>query len=271
MLVYLAASAALLAILLPRMGTEIFPDVDAPLLRIRLRAPAGTRVEESERQVLHALDVIRRDIGPENIEITSDFVGVVPSSYPVNLIHLFTSGPQEAVIQIALKPGAPRGEPLREKLRASLRQALPVLRDLVRSRRHRQPGDELRIADADRSRRAGRQPAGRLRLRPEGAGGDGQAPLPARSPVRPGTELSHARHHHRPRARRTVRPDHGGRLAFGRARHIVLPFHPAELLARSRLRERLSDPGGVAAEPHAGRRGVGQRFPSCRTAAAKPV
>jgi multidrug efflux pump subunit AcrB len=107
------------------MGTEIFPDVDARILRIRLRAPAGTRVEESERQVLRALDVIRRDIGQENIEITSDFVGVVPSSYPVNLIHLFTSGSQEAVIQIALKPGAPRGEALREKLRASLRQALP--------------------------------------------------------------------------------------------------------------------------------------------------
>jgi multidrug efflux pump subunit AcrB len=52
-------------------------------------------------------------------------VGVVPSSYPVNLIHLFTSGPQEAVIQIALKPTAARGEPLREKLRASLREALP--------------------------------------------------------------------------------------------------------------------------------------------------
>jgi multidrug efflux pump subunit AcrB len=124
-LVYLLASAALLTIMIPRIGTEIFPDVDAPLLRIRLRAPAGTRVEESERQVLHALDVIQRDIVSDNIEITSDFVGVVPSSYPVNLIHLFTSGPQEAVIQIALKSGAPRGEPLREKLRASLRQALP--------------------------------------------------------------------------------------------------------------------------------------------------
>ena len=78
--------------------------------------------------VLRALDVIRREIGPDNIAITSDFVGVVPSSYPVNLIHLFTSGPQEAVIQVALKPDAPRGEPLREKLRASLRQRTPVLR-----------------------------------------------------------------------------------------------------------------------------------------------
>ena len=41
------------------------------------------------------------------VAITSDFVGVVPSSYPVDLIHLFTSGPQEAIIQIAMAPGCP--------------------------------------------------------------------------------------------------------------------------------------------------------------------
>ncbi|HYL36794.1 MAG TPA: efflux RND transporter permease subunit, partial [Bryobacteraceae bacterium] len=110
---------------LPRMGTEIFPDANAPLLRLRLRAPTGTRIEETERMVLRALDVIRRDVGQNNIEITSDFLGVVPSSYPVDLIHLFTSGPQEAVIQVALKPHAPRGETLREKLRESLRRELP--------------------------------------------------------------------------------------------------------------------------------------------------
>src|SRR5260370_40587423 len=108
------------------MGTEIFPPAAASILVIRFRAPAGTRVEESERQTLRALDVIGRDIGPENVEIPSDFVGVVPSSYPVNRIHLFPSGSHEAVIQVALKPGTPRGEPLRDKLRASLHQALPA-------------------------------------------------------------------------------------------------------------------------------------------------
>ena len=117
-LVYLAAALGLLYVLLPRMGTEIFPDANAPLLRIRLRAPAGTRIEETERIVLRALDVIQQDAGPDNVAITSDFMGVVPSSYPVNLIHLFTSGPQEAIIQVALKPDAPRGEALRERLRA---------------------------------------------------------------------------------------------------------------------------------------------------------
>src|SRR5579885_147963 len=122
---YLAAAGLLVAFLLPSMGTELFPDANAPMMRIRLRAPAGTRIEETERIVLRALDTIRRTAGPGNVAITSDFVGVVPSSYPVDLIHLFTSGPQEAIIQAALKPNAPRGEPLRERLRESLHRELP--------------------------------------------------------------------------------------------------------------------------------------------------
>ena len=123
--VYLVSALGLLYFLLPRLGIELFPDANAPLYRIRLRAPAGTRIEESERIVLNALDIIQRDAGPRNVQITSDFVGVVPSSYPVDLIHLFTSGPQDAIIQVALKPDAPRGEALRERLRASLQRELP--------------------------------------------------------------------------------------------------------------------------------------------------
>jgi multidrug efflux pump subunit AcrB len=74
---------------------------------------------------LRALDIIRRDAGPDNVQITSDFVGLIPSSYPVDLIHLFSSGPQDAIIQVALKPDAARGEDLRERLRESLRRELP--------------------------------------------------------------------------------------------------------------------------------------------------
>jgi multidrug efflux pump subunit AcrB len=127
-LLYLVTSIGLLYVLLPRMGTELFPDANAPLLRIRLRAPAGTRIEETERIVLHALDVIGSTAGKDNVTITSDFEGLIPSSYPVDLIHLFTSGPQDAIIQVALKPDAPRGEALRERLRQSLLRELPDCR-----------------------------------------------------------------------------------------------------------------------------------------------
>src|SRR5581483_7261691 len=92
----------------------------------RLRAPAGTRIEETERIVLRALNIIQQDAGKHNVEISSDFMGIVPSSYPVDLIHLFTSGPQEAIIQLAVRPDTPRGEPLRERIRADLHRDLPA-------------------------------------------------------------------------------------------------------------------------------------------------
>src|SRR5579883_1280947 len=123
--IYLVTSIGLLYILVPRLGTELFPDISAPLLRIRLRAPAGTRIEETERIVLRALDVIERTAGKDSITISSDFEGLIPSSYPVDLIHLFTAGPQDAIIQVALKSDAPRGEGLRERLRQNLNKELP--------------------------------------------------------------------------------------------------------------------------------------------------
>jgi multidrug efflux pump subunit AcrB len=122
---YLVVTAVLLALLLPSTGTEIFPDVASRLLRLRLRAPTGTRVEETERIALRALDAIARDIGADGIETTSDFIGVQPASYPVNLIHLFTSGPHEAILQIALKPGRHATAAMRDRLRRALYDTLP--------------------------------------------------------------------------------------------------------------------------------------------------
>src|SRR4249920_3250519 len=64
--------------------------------------------------------------GPASCLMTSSaFMGLQPPSYPVNLIHLFTSGPGEAIIQVSLKPNTPRGEDLRERLRQSLQKELP--------------------------------------------------------------------------------------------------------------------------------------------------
>ncbi len=124
--VYLFTSLALLFLLMPVLGTEFFPRVDTGAFRIRLRAPIGTRVERTETLTLKALDVIRQEVGPDNVEISTAYIGVIPSSYPINLIYLFTSGQHEAVLQVALKPTARlKGEELEEHLRAKLREALP--------------------------------------------------------------------------------------------------------------------------------------------------
>jgi multidrug efflux pump subunit AcrB len=126
-LIYLGASFVFLWLFLPRMGTEIFPDVAAPLLQIRLRAPTGTRIEQTEPLVLKAIDVIKQAVGPDNVTITSDYVGTQPASYPVDLIYLFTAGPQEAVIRVGLKENVKGNEALRERVRSAVRQNLPNL------------------------------------------------------------------------------------------------------------------------------------------------
>jgi multidrug efflux pump subunit AcrB len=124
---YFAISALILIVVAPRIGSEIFPDSNGPVLRMRLKAPTGTRIEETEPMVIQALELIRKTVGKENVEITSDYMGVQPSSYPVNLIHLFTSGPEEALIQVQLRPGHPDDERLREDLRAAFRREMPKL------------------------------------------------------------------------------------------------------------------------------------------------
>src|SRR5207248_2375362 len=125
---YAGAAAVLLIVLLPLMHLEIFPSTDSGQFQLRLRAPTGTRIERTEVMTLKALDIIRNEVGPENVEIESDFVGVQPPSYPVNTIFLFTSGPQEAVMLVALKPGSKiNGEELKERLRLRFAKEMPAV------------------------------------------------------------------------------------------------------------------------------------------------
>ena len=56
-------------------------------------------------------------------------VGVHAPNYPVNLIHLWNGGPEEAHLSIQLKPHAPVRVPdLKEKLRAVFAAELPDVR-----------------------------------------------------------------------------------------------------------------------------------------------
>ena len=81
---YLIGCFGLVWLLLPRIGTEIFPAVDAGQFQIRLQAPTGTRIERTERVTLEAMDLIRDTMGAENVGITTSFIGVQPASYPID-------------------------------------------------------------------------------------------------------------------------------------------------------------------------------------------
>ena len=123
---YLVVTAAFIYLLFPRIGAEIFPKVEARQLQLRLRAPTGTRIERTEVMALKAMDVIKDAVGPDNMQITTGFIGVQPPSYPINTIFLFTSGQHESVLGVALKPAAPAvNDALKETLRQKLKSALP--------------------------------------------------------------------------------------------------------------------------------------------------
>lgn len=103
---YLVITAGILWTVGRSLGTDIFPQVDTGLVQMRLRAPTGTRVERTEELARDVLAEVGRQVGEQNVESSLAFVGVQPSSYPVNLIFLWTSGPHEAVLQVAVKPEA---------------------------------------------------------------------------------------------------------------------------------------------------------------------
>ena len=121
---YLLLAGAVVALVAPRLGTEIFPQVDAGQFQLRLRAPTGTRIEQTEAITQEALRFVAEEVraaGGE-VEITLGYVGVVPSSYPINAVYLWMGGPHESAIRVALKPG-----PVRlEELKARLREKLPA-------------------------------------------------------------------------------------------------------------------------------------------------
>jgi multidrug efflux pump subunit AcrB len=127
--VYFIAAVLVVWSLAGRLGVEIFPKTDAGQLALRLRAPVGTKVENTEALALKVLDLIKREAGPENVALTMGLVGVHAPNYPVNLIHLWNGGPEEGWLAVQLKSGCGiRIEAFKERLRAVFAAELPDVR-----------------------------------------------------------------------------------------------------------------------------------------------
>lgn len=117
---FLLISIVLVTLCFLTLGTEVFPKADTGQAQVRLRMPTGTRVERTEEATQKLLS-LANEVTHGQVEISSAFVGTQPSSYPVNLIHLWTSGPHEAVIKINLKEGAGIGiESFKEEMRKAV-------------------------------------------------------------------------------------------------------------------------------------------------------
>ena len=119
---YLTGTIFAITLFLPFLGTEIFPQIDAGQLQLRLRAPTATRLETTEQVATRTLAIIGEEAP---IATSMGLIGVHAPNYPVNLIHQWNSGPEEATLQIQLKSGSPPIAALREKLRARLAAEFP--------------------------------------------------------------------------------------------------------------------------------------------------
>jgi multidrug efflux pump subunit AcrB len=126
---YLLIAAGVILLIGGNLGNEIFPQVDAGQFALRLRGPAGTRIEETEKLANKTLDIIARQVGRENVALTLGFVGVQNAAYPINTIYLWTSGPEEAMLQVQLNRNAGIAvAALKERLRKRLSDELPDVR-----------------------------------------------------------------------------------------------------------------------------------------------
>src|SRR5215813_2389874 len=94
-LVMLASALAVL----PLVGTEFFPESDESQFLIQVRAPVGTRVEETERIIKRMEGIIRSSTKPEEIKTIVSTIGV-----PSGRSGLFSrnTGPHTATLQVYL-------------------------------------------------------------------------------------------------------------------------------------------------------------------------
>ncbi|WP_134087789.1 efflux RND transporter permease subunit [Olivibacter sp. XZL3] len=125
---YLLVICGLASILMMQIGRDVLPKVNGSQFQVRLRAPEGTRIEETERKTNKAIEAIKALVGPENVSITSTYVGLHPSLFSTSPIYLWMAGPHESVIQVALNEHYKTDlDELKENIRAAFLKDLPEI------------------------------------------------------------------------------------------------------------------------------------------------
>ena len=113
---------ALSFLLVPFLGRNFFPSVDAGNILIHVRTQVGTRVEETANQLADVQKAIRKLI-PGEIETLTDNIGMPISGINMTYNNTGVIGPQDGDIQIKLREGH---RPTEEHVQ-TLREQLPRL------------------------------------------------------------------------------------------------------------------------------------------------
>jgi multidrug efflux pump subunit AcrB len=108
--------------ILPIVGRDFFPSVDAGQFRLHVNAPPGARLEESEQIFSNVEDVIREVVPPGDLALVLDNIGI-PQYVNLAFSDSATISSADGEILVSLKPERRGSTPaylktLREKLAA---------------------------------------------------------------------------------------------------------------------------------------------------------
>ncbi|HLJ63772.1 MAG TPA: efflux RND transporter permease subunit, partial [Stellaceae bacterium] len=90
-------------LLFPALGMDFFPEVDAGQMRLHVRAPPGTRLEETQKDFAAVETAIRDIVGEDQIDVVLDNIGLPYSGINIALSDTATIGPMDGEILISLK------------------------------------------------------------------------------------------------------------------------------------------------------------------------
>jgi CzcA family heavy metal efflux pump len=91
-------------VLIPVVGQDFFPTIDAGMMKLHVRAATGTRIEATERIVDNIERTIRKVVPPEDLGDISDTIGL-PQYFNLAFYQTDSLGPQDSDMLIQLKPG----------------------------------------------------------------------------------------------------------------------------------------------------------------------
>src|SRR3982751_6002145 len=97
-LVFSVASLLLVKI----VGFDFFPSVDTGQMRLHVRAPVGTRIEDTEGIVAAVEAELRRIIPADELDMINDMIGV-PTFYNLAFVSTDNVGEQDAEVLVQLK------------------------------------------------------------------------------------------------------------------------------------------------------------------------
>jgi multidrug efflux pump subunit AcrB len=89
--------------LLPFIGQDFFPQVDAGQFRLHVRAPAGTRLEETARIFSKVEDEIRSTIPARELDLILDNIGLPSLAFNLAYGDSATTGTSDGEILVSLK------------------------------------------------------------------------------------------------------------------------------------------------------------------------